>query len=86
MKQLFKLCLSADKLQASWAKKKGGKRRSTKLAWHRALFRIKNLVKELHRKMATWLCESYRVVLIPKFESSRMVVARYGAWDDDTPC
>jgi putative transposase len=73
MKQLFKLCLGADKLQSSWAKKKGAKRRSTKLAWHRVLFRIKNMVKEVHRKMAAWLCESYRVVLIPKFESSRMV-------------
>lgn len=73
MKQLFKLCLVADKLQSSWTKKKGAKRRSTKLAWHRVLFRIKNLVKEVHRKMATWLCESYKVVLIPKFESSRMV-------------
>lgn len=73
MRQLFKLCLVADKLQTSWKTKKSGKRRSTKLAWHRVLFRIKNLVKEVHRKMATWLCESYRVVLIPKFESSRMV-------------
>jgi putative transposase len=73
MKQLFKLCLCADKLQSSWVKKKGAKRRSTKLAWHRAHFRIKNLVKEVHRKMATWLCESYKVVLIPKFETSRMV-------------
>ena len=73
MKKLFKLCLFTDKLQASWMAKKRGKRRSTKLAWHRMLLRIKNLVKEVHRKMATWLCENYRVVLIPKFETSRMV-------------
>lgn len=73
MQQLFKLCLVADNLQASLKTKQGAKRRSTKLAWHRVLSRVKNLVKEVHRKMATWLCESYRVVLIPKFESSRMV-------------
>ena len=73
MKQLFKLCLVADQLQSSWKTKKRGKRRATKLAWHRVLNRIKNLVKEVHRKMTTWLCESYRVVLIPKFETSRMV-------------
>lgn len=73
MKQLYRLCLVADKLQSSWAKKKGAKRRSTKLAWHRVHFRIKNLVREVHRKMATWLCENYKVILIPKFETSKMV-------------
>jgi putative transposase len=73
MKRLFILCRFADKIQSAWQKKKGSKRRSTKLAWHRALFRIKNKVKELHRKMASWLCENYKVILIPKFETSRMV-------------
>lgn len=73
MQQLFRLCLVADKLQSAWAKKKGSKRRATKLAWHRVHFRIKNLVKEVHRKMASWLCENHRVILIPKFEASRMV-------------
>jgi putative transposase len=73
MKRLFTLCRFADKIQSAWQSKKGAKRRSTKLAWHRALFRIKNKVKELHRKMATWLCENYKVILIPKFETSRMV-------------
>ena len=73
MKQLFKLCFVADKLQSSWKTKKRDKRRSIKMACDRVLFRIKNLVKEVHRKMATWLCENYRVVLIPKFETSRMV-------------
>ena len=46
---------------------------STKLAWHRALFRIKNKVKALHRKISAWLCENYKVKLIPTFETSRMV-------------
>lgn len=73
MQQIFRLCLHADKIQSSWAKKKGAKRRSTKIAWHRLLLRIKHLVREVHRKMATWLCENYKVVLIPKFETARMV-------------
>lgn len=73
MRQVFRLCLVADKLQAAWKNKKDSKRRATKLAWHRVHDRIKNLVKEVHRKMATWLCETYRVVLIPRFETSRMV-------------
>jgi len=73
MRQIFRLCCVADKLQAAWKFKSDSKRRATKLAWHRVLDRIKNLVKELHRKMATWLCETYKVVLIPVFETSRMV-------------
>jgi putative transposase len=73
MKQIYRLCRVADKLQSAWIAKRTSKRRATKLAWHRVLDRIKNLVKELHRKMATWLCETYKVVLIPVFETSRMV-------------
>lgn len=73
MCHLFRICRVADKLQASWKDKKGSKRRATKLAWHRVLDRIKNMVKELHCKLASWLCETYKVVLVPRFESSRMV-------------
>lgn len=73
MKYLFRHCKYADKLYSEARKHKGRKRRRRMLAWHRMLLKIKNLVGELHRKMATWLCESYRVVLIPKFEVSRMV-------------
>ncbi len=31
---------------------------------------------ELHKKLATWLCENYRVVLIPTFETQQMVRRR----------
>jgi putative transposase len=34
--------------------------------------KIKNKVKEVHCKMSKWLVENYRVILIPKFESSGM--------------
>jgi putative transposase len=70
--QLFRLCRITDKIQSSWSKKKGSKRRSTKKAWYRSLDKIKNKVKEVHCKMAKWLCENYKVILIPKFESSQM--------------
>lgn len=73
MKQLYRLCLNADKVHAAWKAKTGSKRRSTKLAWHRVLLKIRNKVKEVHHKLASWLCETYKVILIPKFESSRMV-------------
>jgi len=73
MKQIFRLCLIADKIQSSLSQKKDAKRRATKLAWHRVYFRIKNLVREVHRKMSTWLCENYKVILIPKFDTQQMV-------------
>lgn len=73
MKQIFRLCKVADKVQSEFQKKKGSKRRSTKRAWYRIMDKIKNRVKDVHCKMSKWLCEEYRVILIPKFESSRMV-------------
>ena len=38
--------------------------------------RIRNLVTELHRKAAKWLCERYRVILLPKFDTQQMVTRR----------
>jgi putative transposase len=35
--------------------------------------KIRNLVDDLHRKLAKWLCEEHRFILLPKFETSRMV-------------
>lgn len=35
--------------------------------------RIRCLVSELHRKLAKWWCENYRVIFLPKFEVSGMV-------------
>jgi putative transposase len=73
MKTIFILCRKADKIQGAWQAKKGTKRRATKRVWLRLLDKIKNKVKEVHRKMAVWLCENYKVILIPTFETSQMV-------------
>lgn len=73
MRVLYGMCRLADKLQASMIKKKGSKKRGAKREWWRSLDKIKNKVKEIHHKLAKWLCENYAVVLIPKFESSNMV-------------
>jgi putative transposase len=73
MSTIYTLCHRADKLQGVWQAKKGKKRRSTKRAWLRLLERIKHKVKEIHCKLAKWLCDNYKVILIPKFETSQMV-------------
>lgn len=39
--------------------------------------RVKDLTDEMHRKLAIWLCESFEVVLLPKF-SAKGVSRRKG--------
>lgn len=75
MKRLFKLCRHADRLQGEFSTKgvEKRRRRSLKKAWFRLIERIGNLVKEVHSKLAKWLCEEYTVILLPKFETSRMI-------------
>ena len=38
--------------------------------------KLSNLVRDLHRKLAKWLCENYDVVLIPTFEVKNMVAKK----------
>ena len=35
--------------------------------------KVRHLIDDCHRKLAKWLCENYRVVLLPKFETQKMV-------------
>jgi len=49
------------------------KRKRLKKAEHRMRQRIKNLIKDCHRKLAKFLCESFDVILLPSFETSQMV-------------
>ena len=79
--RLFRLSLCESHLQ-SRAHKKGPKkgfklphrkRYHLKRAAARIRLRIRNLVEELHKKLIKWLCTSYRCILLPEFETSRMV-------------
>jgi len=79
MTKLFQDCHAADRLQTRIKQTKGNstKKHRRRLAWHRLLQRIRNKVNEVHKKLSTWLCENYRVVLIPKFETQNMVRRRH---------
>lgn len=35
--------------------------------------KIRNLVDELHKKLSNWLLTNYQVILLPKFETSKMI-------------
>ncbi len=76
--KLFQDYHSTDRFQGRLAKEKDAKRRRCHKAWIRKLLQILHNVNEFHEKLATWLCENYhhRVVLIPTFETQRMVVRK----------
>lgn len=52
------------------------KRNRMRKALHRLTDKIRNIVDESHRKLAKYLCESYNVILLPKFETSKMMYGK----------
>ena len=72
--RIYRLSLQIDKLVGIIDKepnnhKKWNKRR----ALNRLRLRVKNLVTDMHHKFAKWLCETYKVILLPKFDTQSMV-------------
>jgi len=80
MSNIFKLSLQADHIQSKLDKSKLTKGRQCqkrlRKAWWRKLDKIKYKIAEVHKKMARWLCTTYRTILLPKFETSRMIKKR----------
>jgi len=74
-KQLFRLGVHIDKLISLGAnsKTKARKRYKLKKVILRMRQRLRNLVDELHKKLSTWLCRNYEVILLPEFRSSGMI-------------
>lgn len=70
MSRLYRLCKHLDQLVS---KQSYTKKRSYKKAELRLRKRIKNLVKEVHWKSASWLCKTFKYIIIPPFEVSKMV-------------
>jgi putative transposase len=74
-KEIYRLCDRYSKLQSKWNDKKNfsyHQKRNMKKAGLRIQSRIKNLVRDLHCKLAKWLCENYNVILIPEFQTSKL--------------
>ena len=44
-----------------------------KVAARRIRLNIRNLVDDLHKRVAKWVCEKCRCVVIPKFQTSQMM-------------
>lgn len=51
----------------------GKEKRNLKKASLKVQLKIRNIVADLHRKLAKWLCVNYSVILLPTFKSSQML-------------
>ena len=76
IERIVRLCFHLDKLisRAYRRQVKSKYRRSLLRAASRILVKIRNLVDELHRQTASYLVSNYKVVFIPTFETSSMVL------------
>lgn len=72
--RIQRLCSHLDKLigKASIASRKQ-KRRMYKAA-SRIRIRIRNLIDECHKQIANYLTTHYKVIFLPRFETSQMVI------------
>ena len=68
-----KLCFRLDKLVSKISQAPSQQKRRFKKAASRLRCKIKNLVKELHHKVAQFLVDNFDVILLPTFETSKMV-------------
>jgi putative transposase len=75
MGRIYRLCNRLDDLQSRWSRPsvRHRQRYRMKRAARRIRLKIRNLVDELHKRLAKWLCENHRCVVIPEFQTSQMV-------------
>jgi len=76
--KVFKLSKKYDKLQSdkdlALGRTNKRKRFRLKKMMLRIIQRIRNLIDECHHQLARWLCQNYEIILLPKFETSHMVL------------
>ncbi|MUG96582.1 transposase [Scytonema sp. UIC 10036] len=78
--KIAKLCSHLDKLKSKHDKFQGGKfkrlRYKLRQAMERIRTRIKNLRSECHKQVGSYLARNYDVIVLPTFETSKMVVKK----------
>ena len=73
---IYRICHHMDKLQSridTDTRLRHKARYRTQRALRKMHWRIRNLVDDCHKKMVKFLCSNYDVVLLPSFETKRMV-------------
>ena len=71
--RIYRLCRHADRIQSKRDKTHGKKRYKLQRAYLRIFRRIRNMVSEIHKKLTNFLVLNYNVILLPAFETSKMV-------------
>jgi putative transposase len=72
--RIQRLCQHLDKLISQSTRVKCRQRRKMRIAANRIRERIQNLIKELHNKAVNLLVNSYKVIFLPTFDTSQMVI------------
>jgi putative transposase len=70
--RIQRLCQHLDNLLSRAAKAKRQSRRNMRRAANQIRLKIKNLVSELHRKLAKFLVSNFDIILLPTFETQQM--------------
>ncbi len=75
VRRIYRLCGHADKLQSKFNHPGVRSKQRCKMCkvWFKIFNRIRNLVKDVHRKGVKFLCEKFHVVFVPDFNTDRMV-------------
>ena len=78
--KIYKLALKCDTCKSNLSNKEldPKKRKRLQKKLYLAIQRIRNLVDEVHKKVANDLCTNYDTILLPKFESQSMVKKKNG--------
>ena len=71
--RIYRLCYHLDALMSKISKAKSRKKYQLRKAAARLRKRIQALISEIHRKVAKWLCQHFKCILLPTFETSQMV-------------
>jgi putative transposase len=71
--RITRLCQHLDDLISRSTKVNAKTRRSMRRAANRIREKIQNLIDEVHKQSANYLTTSYRLIFLPRFESSQMV-------------
>jgi putative transposase len=73
--RIYRLCSYMDELQGRAFDKNTNSKKRYRLrrAWYRMIERIKNLILDVHHKVAKHMCTNYDVVILPRFGSQNMV-------------
>jgi putative transposase len=67
--RIYRLLLNLDELYSQRAKANKRKKKSLTKAIRRLSAKIRNLISEMHWKVARFLCERFSVILLPTYEN-----------------